>query len=303
MEFNTLPGAKALALLRRLRQDGDCDRCSAAADSSATLDRRTLACAALGLPLASAAHAQSSSQNPAPIPHDMSMFPSAWTKHEQIAMLIYPAFTALDLIGPQHYLAGLMGAKVHLVARTMTPVTSDTGVTILPTATFETCPKDLDILFAPGGTAGTIAAMNDAATLAFVADRGSRAKYVTSVCTGSLVLGAAGLLRGYRATSHWAVRDVLSEFDAVPVEERVVIDRNRITGAGVTSGLDFGLRITAELRDEQYARMQQLMSEYDPQPPFDAGSPRKAPKDAAMVKGMISGFQTAALAAARKAKT
>jgi len=150
-----------------------------------------------------------------------------WTGDEQIAMLMYPGMTVLDLIGPQAMFGALMGAKVHLVAKTTDPVTSDGGVTIMPTATFRTCPSDLTVLFTPGGTDGTLAAAKDPETLAFMTERGARAKYITSVCSGSLILGAAGLLKGYKATSHWSVRHVLSGFGAIPTDARVVRDRNR----------------------------------------------------------------------------
>jgi putative intracellular protease/amidase len=185
-----------------------------------------------------------------------------------------------------------MGAKVHLVAKTLDPVTSDTGVTITPTTTFKDCPHELTVLFAPGGTDGTLAAMQDAETRAFMADRGSRAKYVTSVCTSSLILGAAGLLQGYKATSHWAARDSLSDFGAIPIDARIVRDRNRITGAGVTAGLDFGLQMVAELRDQSYAESVQLLSEYDPHPPFNSGSIDTASTNrTAMMGGMLMPFQ------------
>ncbi len=113
--------------------------------------------------------------------------------------------------------------------------------------------------------------MNDSEVIGFLADRGSRAKYVTSVCSGSLMLGAAGLMRGYKATSHWACRDLLPMFGATPVDARVVVDRNRISGGGVTAGLDFGLVLLAKLLGEDIAKMTQLALEYDPQPPFHAG--------------------------------
>ena len=195
---------------------------------------------------------------------------------QQIGMLIYPNMTALDLIGPHTFLAGLMNVAVHLLWKTRTVVMSDRGVPIGATTTLAECPRDLDVLFVPGGTKGTIALMNDDELIPFLADRGSRARYVTSVCTGSLILGAAGLLNGYKATSHWYVRDLLPLLGAEPVAERVVIDRNRITGAGVTSGIDFGLVLSSKMRDEHFAKTQQLAYEYDPQPPFHAGSPQTA---------------------------
>lgn len=206
---------------------------------------------------------------------DMNKVP--WMGDEQIAMLVYPRMTIMDLIGPHCMFGSLMGATIHIVAKSLDPVTSDAGLTIIPTATFDTCPRDLTVLFTPGGTDGTLAAASDPDTLAFMADRGSRAKYVTSVCSGSLILGAAGLLKGYKATSHWSCREALAGFGAIPTKARVVRDRNRITGAGVTAGLDFGLSMVAELRDQTYAECAQLMSEYDPDPPFNAGSMKTAP--------------------------
>lgn len=153
---------------------------------------------------------------------------------------------------------------------------SDSGLPIQPTATLKECPGNVDILFVPGGLRGTAAIMNDPEVIDFLHDRGRRARYVTSVCTGSLVLGAAGLLRGYRATSHWTVCDLLPLLGAEPEAGRVVEDRNRITGGGVTAGIDFGLRLAARLRDEPYAKMLQLIFEYEPRPPFHAGNPESA---------------------------
>jgi cyclohexyl-isocyanide hydratase len=217
--------------------------------------------------------------------------PEGWVKPDKIAMLCYPGMTILDLIGPQYMFAALMGATVQLVGKTRDPMTSDTGVTIVPDAVFADVPADLTVLFVPGGTAGTLAAMADDETRNFVADRGSRAQYVTSVCTGSLILGAAGLLRGYRATSHWAALETLSDVGATPVSERVVRDRNRITGAGVTAGLDFGLTMVAELRDRLYAEGTQLGCEYDPDPPFNAGSLRTAsPEVREIMQSMYASF-------------
>lgn len=227
--------------------------------------------------------------------HDMAGMPPNWTGSEQIGMVLYPGFTALDFVGPHHMFASLMGSTVHQIAKTMAPVTSENQLTIVPTTTFAQAPRDLDILFVPGGGDDTLAAMQDAELLAFLADRGSRAKWVTSVCTGSLVLGAAGLLRGYQATSHWVTRSLLKDAGATPVEARVVRDRNRITGAGVSAGLDLGLTLVGLLREKAYAQTVQLLAEYAPEPPFNAGSPRTAPPEVkAMIEGMFVDFNATA---------
>jgi cyclohexyl-isocyanide hydratase len=247
-------------------------------------DRRTLLLAALLAPLAASASgilmADDMPMPEHPMP-DMGpvMNKVHWIGDEEIAMLAYPGMTVMDLIGPHCMFASMMGAKIHIVAKTLEPVTSDSGLTILPTVTLDSCPRDLTVLFTPGGTDGTLTAARDADILNFIADRGARAKYITSVCSGSLILGAAGLLKGYKATSHWSCRDALAGFGAVPTDARVVRDRNRITGAGVTAGLDFGLSMIAELRDRTYAECAQLMGEYDPQPPFNAGSMKTAPPE------------------------
>ena len=191
----------------------------------------------------------------------------------QVGMLLFPDLTLLDLIGPLTALSRL--TDIHLVWKTRDLVVSDSGTAVQPTITLDECPADLDVLFVPGG-GGMIPVMRDAQVMAFVKDRGARAKYVTSVCSGSMILGAAGLLRGYKATSHWTVTDMLPLFGAEYVEGRVVIDRNRMTGGGVTAGIDFGLVIVAQLFGEEAAKRKQLALEYDPQPPFNAGSPRTA---------------------------
>lgn len=228
--------------------------------------------------------------------------PASWHGSEQIAFLIYPQFTALDMVGPHYMFTSLMGATTHIVAKSLDPVVSDTKLTFVPSATFETCPKDLDIICVPGGTSGTLAAMEDEATIAFLKDRGSRAKFVTSVCTGALVLGAAGLLRGYKATSHWVARDMLRDFGAEPVDARVVRDRNRITGAGVTAGLDFGLGLVGALRDQRYAEAVQLLAEYEPEPPFNSGTPAKASKqNLDMYEAMFADFKVKVRDAAARA--
>jgi cyclohexyl-isocyanide hydratase len=143
------------------------------------------------------------------------------------------------------------------------------------------CPADLDVLFIPGGLEGSVAMMDEKELLDVLADRGSQARFVTSVCTGALVLGAAGLLRGYQATSHWYVRDLLGLLGATVATERVVVDRNRITGGGVTAGLDFGLELARRMRGEDTAQLIQLVLEYDPKLPLNAGSPEKAGASAA----------------------
>jgi cyclohexyl-isocyanide hydratase len=161
------------------------------------------------------------------------------------------------------------------VAERLEPVPSDSGIALIPTTTYEQCPKDLDVLFVPGGM-GTADAMEDVKLLAFLRSRAATARYVTSVCSGSLILAAAGLLQGYRATTHWTSLDVLAAFGVSAEAARVVHDRNRLTGGGVTAGIDFGLVLLAELRGEPIARLTQLAMEYDPQPPFDAGTPASA---------------------------
>lgn len=202
--------------------------------------------------------------------------PFSDTRPVRIAMLLFPGMTALDVVGPHDLLAGLAPGSLHLVAGQTGPVASDTGLILTATTDFKSCPRDLDVLFVPGGD-GTPEQMRDRATLAFLRDRAERAAWVSSVCTGSLILGAAGLLVGYRATSHWCVRErVLPLLGAVPVDERVVFDRNRVTAAGISAGLDFALALAAKLRGEAYARTGQLVAEYAPRPPFDAGSPATA---------------------------
>jgi cyclohexyl-isocyanide hydratase len=192
-----------------------------------------------------------------------------------IGLLLFPKLTQLDLTGPFEVFARVPGAAVHLIWKTRDPVLSDRGLAMLPTATFADCPP-LDVVVIPGGP-GQIDLMDDDETLGFVRRAAATCRLVTSVCTGSLVLGAAGLLQGYRATCHWASLDQLTTLGAIPVAERVVRDRNRITGAGVTSGIDFALAVVAELLGPSLAQEIQLQIEYDPAPPFSAGSPRTAP--------------------------
>ena len=191
-----------------------------------------------------------------------------------IGILIYPNLTQLDATGPAQVLARVPGATVHMIWKTRDPIPTDAGFSIVPNTTFADCPQ-LDLICVPGG-GGQVALMTDPETLDFLRRQAATARYVTSVCTGSLVLGAAGLLKGYRSACHWAWRDMLADFGAIPVADRVVRDRNRISGGGVTAGIDFGLTVAAELAGEEVAKSIQLVLEYDPQPPFDSGSPEKA---------------------------
>ena len=192
----------------------------------------------------------------------------------RIAFLLFPNVTQLDLTGPAQFLSRLPDAKVDLVWDSLDPVPTDAGFSIMPTATFAQVPR-VDILCVPGGI-GVSKVIDHAPALDWVRRVGSEAQWVTSVCTGSLILGAAGLLRGYKATTHWAWHDLLSMFGAEPVHASHVIDRNRATGGGVTAGIDFALALMAEIAGEDHARAVQLALEYDPAPPFDGGSPAKA---------------------------
>lgn len=194
-----------------------------------------------------------------------------------IGLLLFPALTQLDLTGPFEVFARAPDTKVHLIWKNLDLVVSDRGMAIQPTTTFDTCPA-LDIICVPGGP-GQINLMEDKEVLSFIQAQSKQAKLVTSVCTGSLVLGAAGLLEGYKATTHWASLDQLALLGAEPVNERVVRDRNRITGAGVTSGIDFALSVVSEMFGPYIAQNIQLHMEYDPAPPFDCGSPRSASEE------------------------
>jgi len=192
-----------------------------------------------------------------------------------IGLLLFPRVQQLDLTGPYEVLASLPGTTMHLVAATLAPVASASGLVLAPTVSFADCPP-LDVICVPGGV-GVNALLTDAATLDFVRRQAEGARYVTSVCTGALVLGAAGLLRGRRATTHWASHDLLAAFGAIPVHARVVQDGNLLTGGGVTAGIDFGLTLVAELAGRAAAEAIQLALEYAPAPPFAAGAPETAP--------------------------
>lgn len=192
----------------------------------------------------------------------------------QIGLLAFPGVQQLDLTAPYEVFASLPGVEVHIVAAHRAPVRSATGLMLAPTITCAECPA-LDVICIPGGV-GVNALMQDEAILAFVRGQAARARYVTSVCTGALVLGAAGLLKGRRATTHWAALDLLEAFGATPVAERVVRDGNLVTGGGVTAGIDFALTLAAELFGREEAERVQLALEYAPSPPFDSGTPDRA---------------------------
>lgn len=191
-----------------------------------------------------------------------------------VAFVLFPNVTQLDLTGPVQVLSRLGNASVHLVAGSTDPVMTDAGFSINPTCTYKDCPNP-HIVCVPGG-AGADHAMLDNELIEWLRQVAARADWVTSVCTGSLVLGAAGLLRGKKATSHWLSRPMLADFGAIPIAERVVVDGKFVTGGGVTAGIDFALSLTAMIRGEEHAKLVQLSLEYDPQPPFRCGSPEDA---------------------------
>jgi cyclohexyl-isocyanide hydratase len=195
----------------------------------------------------------------------------------QIGLVLFPYVTQLDFTGPLQVFSSVPGANVHLIWKQIEPVRSDSVMTLTPTMTFADCPQ-LDVICVPGGV-GTDDMINDEEMLAFLRKQAEGAKYVTSVCTGSLVLGAAGLLKGYRAATHWTAMEFLAAFGAIPTRTRVCVDRNRVTGGGVTAGIDFALTLVALLTDRKTAEAIQLRLEYNPAPPFNAGSPDTAPPE------------------------
>ena len=190
-------------------------------------------------------------------------------------MLVFPNMTQLDLTGPYEILARMPGSETRLIWKTMEPVRTEHGLTLLPQATFADC-GPLDLVMVPGGY-GMNPLLEDLEVLDFLRRTAKTARYLVGICTGSLVLGAAGLLRGKRAGTHWMSRDLLAAFGAIPVAERVVVDRNIFTGGGVTAGIDVALQVVAEIVGREAAEEIQLAVEYDPRPAFTAGSPETAP--------------------------
>jgi cyclohexyl-isocyanide hydratase len=218
----------------------------------------------------------------------------------RVGILVFPDIMQLDMTGPHEVFTKMPDTQVLMVWKTLDPVTAGGGMRLLPDVTFENCPP-LDLICVPGG-AGMNPLLNDVETLSFIRKQAETAKYVTSVCTGSLVLAAAGLLKGKRAACHWMSRDMLKEFGAIPDPSRVVIDGNFISGGGVTAGIDFGLAVAAEVFGEEKAKAIQLGIEYAPQPPFDAGSPETAGKEVVdAAREAAEGRQAERLAAVREA--
>tara|TARA_R110002110_G_scaffold415737_1_gene654586 strand:- start:727 stop:1410 length:684 start_codon:yes stop_codon:yes gene_type:complete len=194
-----------------------------------------------------------------------------------VGFVIFPNLTQLDFTGPLQVLSRLPDSKIHIIAKTMEPVPSDCNLGLVPTETFDTCPQ-LDLICVPGG-GGVADAMLDKLTVDFIRLQSAGAKYVTSVCTGAFLLGAAGLLDGRRATTHWGYTSLLPMVGATHEAKRIVTDGNVTTAGGVTSGIDFGLSILADIAGEKVARSVQLAIEYDPDPPFRSGTPEQATED------------------------
>lgn len=216
----------------------------------------------------------------------------------KIQMLVYPGMTLLDLVGPAQAWASWPDAEMQYVWKEEGAVPTDTCLPVVATTGFADAWEAPDILFTPGGMEATFELLEDDVVMSFLRSRGEKAGWVTAVCTGSILLGGAGLLRGYKATSHWFVRDAVALFGATPTEGRYVIDRNRATGGGVTAGVDFGLAIMAEIAGEPLARLVQLLTEYSPQPPFNSGTPAEAlPETLATANELWGGERAAALQA------
>jgi cyclohexyl-isocyanide hydratase len=194
----------------------------------------------------------------------------------KVLALIYPGMTLLDLVGPLQAWSFLPDYEVQYVWHRSGPVPTDCGLTVYATNSFDDAWTDPDVLFVGGGAKPTLDLLGNSAAIAFLADRGSRARWVCSVCTGSLLLGAAGLLRGYRAAVHWGAREALSQFGAEPSDERICFDRNRLTGGGITAGVDFGIAVAGHWAGEGMGRVIELIMEYAPQPPYGSGRPELA---------------------------
>lgn len=256
------------------------------------IDRRTMLAGAATLAAGGASHVPGALETREDFAHP---FANRGGEPRQIALLIYPGMTALDVLGPYHFMCFMGHARIHLVTNQpgLDLVVSDAGLGVRPTITMADCPAELDLVLVPGGTDGTLRAARDPATIAFLRDRGARARYVSSVCTGSVVLGAAGLLKGRRATSHWTVVDTLSQFGAIPTHRRVVEDGNLITAAGVSAGLDSGIILLERLHGRPLAEAAVLETEYAPDPPLRGGTAATArPEIARAVSEALRSFKT-----------
>lgn len=209
----------------------------------------------------------------------------------KIGFVIFPHVTALDFTGPAQVFSQLPHCEIFLIAKNHEPVATDAGFSVNPTVSIQHAPQ-MDVLCIPGGL-GQKVVSDDSAFMQFIQQQGEKAKFVTSVCSGSLILAKAGLLDGYQATSHWAVREQLARFDVEVTKQRVVIDRNRVTGGGVTAGIDFALRLIATCYGDETAKLIQLGIEYDPAPPFDCGTPEKAGSE--LAKRIMSAFSRVAI--------
>lgn len=216
-----------------------------------------------------------------------------------IGMIAFDQMTNLDFVGPFDILSRVRGARTIVLGKSLDPIVTDSNYRLLAEMRLADAPE-LDMVFVPGGP-GSTKLMEDAEVIGFLRERAPKAKWVTSVCTGALVLGAAGLLKGYRAATHWSAMHILPTLGAIPVDERVVIDRNRVTGGGVTAGIDFGLTLIAHIWGEDQAKLIQMGNEYNPHPPFDAGHPSRAPDVAARYREITKGMTAARLEAAKRA--
>jgi cyclohexyl-isocyanide hydratase len=213
----------------------------------------------------------------------------------KVLALVYPGMTLLDLVGPVQAWSFRPGYEVEYAWRRSGPVQSDCGLSVMATNSFEDAWSDPDVLVVGGGAKPTLDLLADSDVIAFIADRGSRARWVCSVCTGALLLGAAGLLKGYRAAVHWGARDALRQFGAEPSDERVCVDRNRLTGAGITAGVDFGIAVAGRWAGESTGRLIELIMEYAPQPPYGTGRPDLAdPQTLATARAALQQAMTGA---------
>ena len=194
----------------------------------------------------------------------------------KVLSLVFPGFTLIDLAAPMQAFSMMPEVESQIVWKEKGVVASDAGAAVIATQDFESCWTDPDILFVPGNTRSLFKQLQDDRVVDFVAEVGSRAKWITSVCNGSLLLGAAGLLKGYKAASYWYTRDHLSLFGAIPTDARYVIDRNRATGGGMTAGVDFGIAMIGEIMGPEAGRLFELLFEYAPEPPFGTGRPELA---------------------------